>query len=89
MDGQPILERVVAGLGVLGLVAALPFYVASGLVAPLWAIGVLLLIWVVLAICALRWFTRRPWAVLALPFVAAGVWFGAISFGERVLGWQA
>ena len=41
MDGRRLLERVVATLGVLGLIAALPFYVSSGLVAPLWAIVVL------------------------------------------------
>lgn len=89
MDGQRLLERVVAILGVLGLVAALPFYLASGLVAPLWAIVALLVVWVVLAFCALRWFTRRPWLVLALPFVAAGVWFGAVTLGEQLLDWQA
>ncbi|EAP99422.1 hypothetical protein JNB_04600 [Janibacter sp. HTCC2649] len=89
MDGRRLLERVVATLGVLGLVAALPFYVSSGLVAPLWAIVVLLLIWAVLAVCSVRWFTRRPWVVLLLPFIAAAVWFATITFGEQVLDWQA
>jgi hypothetical protein len=89
MDGRRILERVVATLGVLGLVAALPIYLSSGLVAPLWAIVVLLLVWAALAVYAVRWFTRRPWVVLLLPFIAAAVWFAAITLGEQVLGWQA
>lgn len=89
MDGRQILERVVATLGVLGLVAALPIYVSSGLVAPLWAIVVLLLVWAALAVCSVRWFTRRPWVVLLLPFIAAVVWFAALTLGEQVLGWQA
>ncbi|MFC7488215.1 hypothetical protein ACOCJ7_17360 [Knoellia sp. CPCC 206453] len=89
MDGRQLLERVVATLGVLGLIAALPFYVSSGLVAPLWAIIVLLLIWAVLAVCSVRWFTRRPWVVLLLPLIAAAVWFATLSLGEHLLGWQA
>ena len=89
MDGRRVLERVAATLGVLGLLAVLPFYVSSGLVAPLWGIAFLLLVWGVLAVLSLRWFTRRPWVVLLLPFVAAGVWFATLTIGEQVFGWQA
>lgn len=89
MSGRRILEGVVATLGVLGMVAALPIYVSSGLVAPLWAIVALLIVWGSLAALALRWFTRRPWLVLLLPVVAAAVWFATLALGERVLGWQA
>lgn len=89
MGGHRILERVVAALGVLGLIGALPVYVSSGLVAPLWAIVVLLLVWAALAVLSLRWFTRRPWVVLVLPLIAAAFWFATITLGEQVLGWQA
>lgn len=84
-----IPERVAAAVGALGLLAVLPFYVSSGLVAPLWAIIVLLGIWAALAICAYRWFTRRPWVVLVLPVVAVAIWFAVLTLGEQVLGWQA
>jgi uncharacterized membrane protein YhaH (DUF805 family) len=89
MDRPHLLERVVASVGVLGLLAVLPFYVASGLAAPLWAIVLLLLFWAALAVCAYRWFTRRPWVVLILPLVAAAVWFLSLTLGEQLLGWQA
>lgn len=89
MDGRRVLERVVATLGVLGLIGVLPFYVLSGLVAPLWAIVLLLLVWAALAVCSVRWFARRPWVVLVLPLVAAAVWFATIILGEQLLGWQA
>ncbi|MDT0215441.1 hypothetical protein Q9R29_16235 [Rothia sp. ARF10] len=89
MDNRRILERVVATLGVLGLLGLLPFYLASGLAAPLWAIALLLAFWLVLLVAAIRWFTRRPWWVLAMPFVAAAVWWLTMTLGESLLGWQA
>ena len=30
-----------------------------------------------------------PWVVLAMPFVAAAVWWLSMTLGESVLGWQA
>lgn len=89
MDRPQLLERVVASVGALGLLAVLPFYLSSGLVAPLWAIILLLLFWAALAVCAFRWFTRRPWVVLALPVVAVAVWFLVLTLGEQALGWRA
>ena len=89
MDRRTVVERLAAGLGVLGLLAVLPFYIASGLAAPLWAIILLLLFWAALLVCAIRWLTRRPWVVLALPLVAFAVWWGSLMLGERLLGWQA
>lgn len=89
MAQHQLLDRIVATLGVLGLLAVLPFYLASGLVAPLWAIVVLLMVWLSFALVALRSFRSRPWLVLVLPFVAAAAWWLAITLGEKVLGWQA
>ncbi|KGN39541.1 hypothetical protein [Knoellia subterranea] len=89
MDGRTILERVVAVLGIAGLFVVLPLYVSSGLVAPLSAIVVLLGFWLLLLVTAIRWFSRRPWVILAFPFVAAAVWWLAITLGEQAFGWQA
>ena len=89
MDGRQVVERVAASIGALGLLAVLPFYVSSGLAAPLWAIVLLLAFWAFLAVCAFWWFTRRPWVVLVLPVVAAVVWLLTLTLGEQALGWQA
>ena len=89
MDGRQVVERVAASIGALGLLAVLPFYVSSGLAAPLWAIVLLLAFWAFLAVCAFWWFTHRPWVVLVLPVVAAVVWLLTLTLGEQVLGWQA
>ncbi|MEO6020799.1 MAG: hypothetical protein ABIP45_11185 [Knoellia sp.] len=89
MDRQRILERAPAILGILGLFAILPFYLASGLVAPLWAIVGLMAFWITLLVTGIRWFTKRPWVVLAIPFIAAAMWWLTITVGEQALGWQA
>lgn len=89
MDGRRVLERVVATVGVAGLMAALPIYVSSGLVAPLWAIVLLLLFWGILVATAVRWFTRHPWLVLLLPAAAAVMLWLTLVLGEQLLGWQA
>lgn len=84
-----ILGYVVAGLGTVLLVVLLPFYLASGLMAPAWAIIVLLFIWVGLFVLALRWFRQHPFRVIALPVLAAALWFGTLYAGEALLGWTA
>ena len=71
------------------LLAALPFYLSSGLMAPAWAIVLLLIFWAALFALGIWLFRRRPYAVLLLPLVAVAVWFGAMSAGEALLGWQA
>ena len=78
---------LVSGLGVVLLLVELPFAAASGLMAPLWAVVLILLGWLVLFVLAVRWFRARPWLVLALPFVGAVLWFAVLTFGEQVLGW--
>jgi hypothetical protein len=35
-------------------------------------------VWLLLFVLAAAWFTTHPYRVLALPFVAAAVWFGAM-----------
>ena len=82
-----VLGYVVAVLGIALLLVALPFYLASGLLAPLWAIVVLLLVWGLLFVLACRWFRRHPYRVLVLPVLAAAFWFASISAGEALLGW--
>ena len=73
-----------AALAVIGI-----FYVSAGLVAPLWAVIGLVIIWVALVVLGIFWFRRHPFRVLVLPVVAVVVWFGVITLGEQLLGWTA
>jgi hypothetical protein len=80
---------VVAGLsGVAHLVVGV-FYLSSGLVAPLWAIAVLLVWWVLLAVQLSRLALRGSWWTPAVPVVAFATWWLVLTAGERFLDWTA
>lgn len=82
------VRRVASWLGLLGHLGVLPFYLASGLVAPPWAIVVLLLAWLgllTLGVLAVR--ARSAWGLLVPVAALALLWIG-ISLGEIVLGWR-
>ena len=81
---------VVHGLGVLALAVLLvlaPFFFASGLMAPGWAVVTFVAIWLALFVTGCLWVRRHPLRVVPLPVVAAAVWFGGMSAGEAWLGW--
>ena len=80
---------IAAGLAMAAMAVIGVFYVSAGLVAPLWAVILLLIIWVVLVVIGVVWFRRRPFLVLLLPVIAVLVWFGVITLGEQLLGWTA
>ncbi|HET6697515.1 MAG TPA: hypothetical protein VFG88_00370 [Nocardioidaceae bacterium] len=82
-------ERFAAVVGVMLLLATLPFYAASGLVAPLWAIVLLLAFWLWLLVMCVRWWRAHPLRVLTAPLLAVLVWYAALTLGETVLGWTA
>jgi hypothetical protein len=83
------VRYVAAAIGVLLLLVELPFAFASGLMAPLWAVVLIVAAWCVLFMLAVRWFRRRPLWVLASPFVGAAAWFVVLTLGEQTLGWTA
>ena len=77
------------------LVVAIPLhlaagfiYLTSGLVAPLWAVLLLLIVWVGLSIIGVR-NKHRPLFVLAVPVAAAVVWFVVVQGGSLLFGWTA
>jgi hypothetical protein len=87
-----VSRRVPMVAGWVGLVLMLfPLYwfVASGLLAPLWAVIVLLAVWTGSLIWGIRYRRRRPWIVLGLPFALMIFWFAFITAGEAWLGWTA
>ena len=64
-------------------------YLASGLVAPLWAIVLLLAWWVVLALVLVRLARRGSWWTPVVPVVALATWYAGLTLGEGLLGWTA
>ena len=85
----PLWARVVGWLGLLAQLATLLWYAASGLLAPAWAVAVLLVIWAALTVVAILLLRRRPVLVPLVPIAAALIWFDAISAGDAFLGWTA
>jgi len=76
-------------VGVIGMVASFFLYAASGLVAPYWAVGVLLVVWLVMFVTTCRWFMPHPKRTLVMPVLAVVIWFGSITAGGVFLDWTA
>lgn len=83
------LRYLAAGLGMALLLVMAPLYLSAGLIAPLWAVLLLIGFWVLLMVLGVLWFRRRPFLVLALPLLAAAVWWLSMAAGEQLLGWTA
>ena len=85
---RPWWQWLLGWLGFAALLATLIFYASSGLLAPGWAVGLLLFVWLTLLVVAVRLFRRRrPLWVLVTPVASGLIWFGALTAGERWLGW--
>jgi hypothetical protein len=72
-----------------GMAFAFFLYAASGLLAPWWAVVVLLLVWLALLVVATRWWTPHPKRVPWVAVLAVLLWFGAMNAGGAWLGWSA
>lgn len=72
---------------VLHLVIGFP-YLFSGLLAPLWAVGILVAIWLALAVLLVRTRSNGPRDLWA-PVLGAAVWLAVMGAGDNLLGWSA
>ncbi|MEV4411999.1 hypothetical protein [Catellatospora sp. NPDC049609] len=88
-ESPSLAAKVVRVLGIVAHLVLLPYYLASGLVAPLWAVILLLAVWAALLFTAIHLWSARPFLVPLVPIAAVAIWFAAISAGETWLGWTA
>lgn len=75
-------------LGLVGHLCVLYLYLATGLLAPFWAIILLFFVWLGLlaaAVWAVR--ARSAWGLL-VPVLALFIWWGTLTAGETFLGWH-
>jgi hypothetical protein len=86
---KPAFHYVLAGLAMVAMLAIAPFYFAAGLEAPVWAIVMLIIVWLALFLLGCVWLRSRPLWVVPTPFVAAGFWLVVMAAGEAWLGWTA
>jgi hypothetical protein len=85
--GGSVAGHVAAVAGMVLMLILLPFYLASGLLAPYWAVALLVMVWLGLFLLGVVWFRRHPFLVLLLPVVAVGVWLLVMIAGESLFGW--
>lgn len=83
------MKRLLLALAVLLHLGIGVFYLAAGLVAPLWAVVLLQIAWVVLLVVLVRVASRRPPYALLVPVAAAALLFSVVTAGEQLLGWTA
>ena len=76
-------------IGMIGMAAVLFVVLASGLVAPWWAVALMTVVWLALLVAGTRWFLTHPWRVAALPVVVLVLWFATVAAGGAFLGWTA
>lgn len=70
------------------LLFPLYWFAASGLLAPLWAVIGLLVLWAATVVFGFVLRRRRPWLVLILPVALMIIWFAVMYAGEAWLGWR-
>jgi hypothetical protein len=88
-DARTVAKYVLAVLALAAMLVLAPFYFASGLMAPGWAVGIFITVWLVLFGLGCFWIRRKPLWVLPLPFLAAAFWLGGMNAGATWLGWTA
>jgi hypothetical protein len=89
MTGPSAGTWVLAALSAAAHLVVGVFYVSSGLVAPGWAVALLVVWWVLLAVQLSRLALRGSWWTPTVPVVAFATWYVVLTAGERLLGWTA
>ena len=76
-------------VAMIGMAGCFFLYAVSGLLAPWYGVALLLAIWLVLFVVAMRWWTPHPARTLILPVIALVAWFGVLTAGEALFNWTA
>ena len=76
-------------VGMAGMACVFFLYAASGLLAPWWAVVLLLVVWALALLVALAWWSRHPTRLPWLPVALAVLWFVVLNAGGAWLGWTA
>ena len=76
-------------VGAAGMLVAPWFYGFVGLVAPWWAVPLMLALWVALSVVAWQNASTRPAVSLTMPLVALALWFAIVWAGGAWFDWTA
>ncbi len=75
-------------VGMAGMASTFFLYAASGLLAPWWAVVLLMIVWLALLLVSCAWWSLHPTWVPFVPVVAAVLWFCVLLAGGAWLGWS-
>ena len=87
--GPPGWARALGWAGIGGHLALLFLYSISGLIAPVWGVGLLWVVWAALLVGAVWLRRRRPALVPLVPVAGVLLWLAVIWAGGAWLGWTA
>ena len=73
--------------GMVLMASAFFLYAASGLVAPWWAVVVLMSVWTALFVLCCRWWTPYPKRLVSVALGSMALWFVFLVLGAALLGW--
>jgi len=71
------------------MASAFFLYAASGLVAPWWAVVLLMIVWVALFVLCCRWWTPHPKRLVPVALGSMVLWFVVLVLGAALLDWRA
>lgn len=71
------------------MAAAFFLYAASGIIAPWWAVALLVALWLVLFVLCCTWFTTHPRRITVVAIGSMVLWFLVLVAGGAWLGWEA
>ncbi len=84
-----VVESGVRWLGAVLFVATGFFYLAAGLLAPLWAVAVLWVVWIALGILLVRRWRGSLQGIMLIPAAAILFWLAVMWLGDKFLDWTA
>ena len=65
-------------------------YLVSGLVAPLWGVALLIVLWIALTIVLVHALRQRdPWIALGVPVTGGVLWIAVVQGLGYVFDWTA
>lgn len=74
-------------VGMIGMACAFFLIGASLLATPWYVVAVLLVLWLVVLLVGLSWWTPHPNRLPWLPVGLVVVWFGTVVGGAALFGW--
>ncbi len=86
---RPVVHGTARWIGLILFLAVGWLYLFSGLMVPVWAVGLLWVLYIVFLAVLIKIWRSNPWLVLAMPFVTYLVWVGVLLAGDIFLGWTA